>query len=282
MVEIPAVDGYRLVGSLFKPSGDLHRTVTIAPAMGVGQKFYHPFALFLANRGFTVLTFDYRGIGASAHEHARLSQANLYQWGRDDIAGVLSWLTELRHKDHLLYVGHSAGTQLLGLTPAVKKIRGLVAVTAPNGYWRLWSSGERFKLFLYWYLVFPITTSLLGYFPAKRLGLGLDLPCGVARDWTRWARTPGYVVDERGQLMLENFQALHGPILAYSFTDDARAPANSVSKLLKYFSGASIEHRQIQPSQLGVNSIGHMGFFRESETLRTTLWTETSDWLASV
>ena len=89
------------------------------------------------------------------------------------------------------------------------------------------------------------------------------------------------MVDERGQLVLENFQALHGSILAYSFTDDARDPASSVSELLKYFKNASIEHREIQPSQLGIHSIDPMGFFRESETIRTTLWAETSDWLAS-
>jgi predicted alpha/beta hydrolase len=280
-VEIPATDGCRLIGSLFKPRNDFRRAVIIAPAMGVGQTYYHPFARFLADRGFTVLTFDYRGIGASAREPARSSRARLYHWGRADIAGVLAWMAKLQSNDRLLYIGHSVGTQLLGLTPAVEKIQGLVAVTAPKGYWRLWPSGERLKLFLYWYVVFPMATRLLGYFPARRLGLGLDLPGGVARDWTRWARSPGYVVDEHGRPVLEHFQAIHGPILAYSFTDDARAPAKTVTELLKCFSNASVEHRQIRPAQLGVAAIGHMGFFRESETLRTTLWKEISDWLAA-
>jgi predicted alpha/beta hydrolase len=281
-VEIPTTDDYCLIGSLFQPRNDLRRVVIIAPAMGVGQTFYHYFARFLENRGFTVLTFDYRGIGASATGSARSSQADLYQWGRIDIASVISWIIKRRPEDRLLYVGHSVGTQLLGLTPAVQKIQGLVAVTAPNGYWRLWSGSERLKLFLYWHIAFPLATSILGYFPAKRLGLGLDLPGGIARDWTRWARTPGYVVDEQGQPILEHFQSLRGPVLAYSFTDDARAISRSVTELLSCFSSASVEHHQIDPAKLGLAAIGHMGYFRDSETLRTTLWTETSDWLSAV
>jgi predicted alpha/beta hydrolase len=137
-------------------------------------------------------------------------------------------------------------------------------------------------MFLYWYLAFPLATGVLGYFPAKRLGLGLDLPGGVARDWTRWARTPGYVVDESGQPMLEYFESLSGPVLAYSFTDDTRAIARAVTELLRRFSNASVEHRSIDPAELGVAAIGHTGFFRESETLRSTLWTDTLDWLSTV
>jgi predicted alpha/beta hydrolase len=281
-VEIPTADGRYLVGSHFRPAGDLRRAVVIAPAMGVGQTFYHSFARFLANRGFTVLTFDYRGIGASARESARSSRASLYDWGSTDIAGVLSWMAERQPDDRLLYVGHSVGVQALGLTPAIRKIQGLVAITAPNGYWRLWSGRERVKLAFCWYVAFPMATGILGYFPAKRLGLGLDLPGRVARDWTRWARTPGYVVDERGRPVREHFQSFHGPVLAYSFTDDVRAVPRSITELLSYFSNAAIEHRQMEPAQLGVVSIGHMGFFRESEAIRTTLWTETSDWLAAV
>lgn len=278
-VEIPAADGFCLNGTLFERDGDVDRVVTLAPAMGAGQAFYHPFARFLASCGFAVLTFDYRGMGASTAEPARSSQATLYQWGRDDIAGVLAWLSKQRPKDRLLYVGHSVGIQLLGLTPAINQIQGLVAVTSPNGYWRLWPLGARIKLLLYWYVVFPIAVGLLGYFPARRLGLGLDLPGGVARDWARWARSPGYVVDEHGQPLREYFQSFRGPILAYSFADDSRAPVNTVTALLKCFSNASVEHRHIHPAQIGVKAIGHVGFFRESEALRTTLWTETAEWL---
>lgn len=278
-VEIPATDGYRLGGTLFSPGRGLGRVVAIAPAMGAGQTFYQPFARFLASRGFAALTFDYRGIGASAREPARASGATLYEWGRHDIAGVLAWISKRRPEDRLLYVGHSVGIQLLGVTTAIQQIQALVAVASPAGYWRLWPLAERIKLLLYWYAVFPVALRLLGYFPAKLLGLGLDLPGGVARDWARWARTPGYVVDERGQPLREHFLAFRGPILAYSFADDSRAPANTVAELLSYFANASVEHRHIRPAELGVATIGHVGFFRESETLRTTLWTETAAWL---
>lgn len=281
-MEIPTPDDRRLTGSLFLPKDDIRRTVIIAPAMGVGQTFYRYFARFLADHGFTALTFDYRDMGASARGSTKSSEADLYQWGRIDVASVISWITEQKPGDCLLYVGHSVGTQLLGLTPAVQNIQGLVAVTAPNGYWRLWSGKERLKVFLYWYVAFPLATGVLGYFPAKRLGLGLDLPGGVARDWTRWARTPGYVVDESGRPILEHFQSFRGSVLGYSFTDDTRAIERAVTELLGCFTRASVEHRHIDPAQFGMAAIGHMGFFRESDTLRTTLWNDTLGWLSTV
>jgi predicted alpha/beta hydrolase len=280
-VEIPATDGRILTGALFRPREDRRRSVIIAPAMGVGQTFYHNFARFLVDRGFTVLTFDYRGMGASARGPARSSRASLYDWGRKDVPGVLTWLAEKRQGDRMLWVGHSMGTQILGLVPSVGKIHGLVAVTAPNGYWGIWSGWSRLEYRLIWTLGFPAATGLLGFFPARKLGLGLDLPGGVARDWSCWARNPGYVVDEQSLPVRENFASFRGRLLAYSFHDDRRATREAVAALLEYFTnGGGVDHRHVRPSQFGLAPVGHVGYFRDGKRMRETLWTETADWLA--
>ena len=281
-VEFPAADGRQLTGALFQPGQDRRRTVVIAPAMGAGQTYYHDFSRFLADRGFTVLTFDYRGIGASARGPARSSRATLYDWGRKDVPGVLDWLSTERPGDRLLWVGHSIGTQMLGLTPSIGKIQGLVAITAPSGYWGLWSGWTRWKYFLIWTLGFPAAVNLLGYFPARKLGQGLDLPGGVARDWSRWACNPWYVIDEAGQPVVENFASYRNPVLAYSFTDDRRATLEAVVALLDRFRDAPVDHRHVRPAHFGLEPIGHMGFFRDRGPLRDTLWAETADWLGSV
>src|SRR5476649_328120 len=73
-VAIPCRDGYRLVGRLWRPAhGCGSGTVIVNPATGVLARYYHHFARFLTEQGFTVLTYDYRGIGESRPRRLRRS-----------------------------------------------------------------------------------------------------------------------------------------------------------------------------------------------------------------
>ena len=74
-MELTARDGYRLGATLFRPAASNGRAVMIMAATGVPQEYYAKFAAFLAERGFTVLTFDYRGIGRSRHAPLRSIKA---------------------------------------------------------------------------------------------------------------------------------------------------------------------------------------------------------------
>jgi hypothetical protein len=62
-----AHDGLRLAASIFEPEcmEDALATVLVASATGVKRHFYNKFATFLAENGFVVMSFDYRGIGDS-------------------------------------------------------------------------------------------------------------------------------------------------------------------------------------------------------------------------
>ena len=64
-VEFAARDGLSIGGTLYRPAGPGGLAVQMQSAAGVPQGFYAKFASYLAGRGFTVLTFDYRGIGRS-------------------------------------------------------------------------------------------------------------------------------------------------------------------------------------------------------------------------
>src|SRR5215475_5986623 len=64
-ITIPAVDGYELAATLFLPRGAKRHAVLISSATAVPRKIYRGFAGYLARRGCTVLTYDYRGIGGS-------------------------------------------------------------------------------------------------------------------------------------------------------------------------------------------------------------------------
>jgi hypothetical protein len=62
-----AADGVKLAGTWFVPEPARRSSVAVLIVCGAGipARFYDHFARYLAARGATVLSFDYRGIGAS-------------------------------------------------------------------------------------------------------------------------------------------------------------------------------------------------------------------------
>ena len=76
-------DGAALVFRTFRSPITPKAAVIIPCAMGVGQKFYTRFAQWLAGQGYHVTTFDYRGIGFSAHSQSwRSAGRRIEQWRR--------------------------------------------------------------------------------------------------------------------------------------------------------------------------------------------------------
>ena len=91
--DIRADDGTKLQAHEFEPGGPPRSHVLIAGGLGIAQRFYAPFASWLAGRGHRVLTFDLRGMGASrAPEHRRSLRglnADLLTWARQDFAAAV-------------------------------------------------------------------------------------------------------------------------------------------------------------------------------------------------
>src|SRR3954465_1875769 len=103
-VALRAADGHAIGATVF---GNGPRAALIMPATGVPQSYYAKYAAYLAERGFTVLTFDYRGIGRSLSGHVRNVRACMQDWALLDAAAAFAHLGE--RKIHV--VGHSFGGQ---------------------------------------------------------------------------------------------------------------------------------------------------------------------------
>ena len=86
----------------------------IQAATGVKQEYYARFAAYLAGRDFTVLTFDYRGIGRSRPASLRGFTATMSDWALLDAAAALDFLESNSHAGKILAVGHSFGGQEIG------------------------------------------------------------------------------------------------------------------------------------------------------------------------
>lgn len=186
-ISVTAADGFKLAASLYEPPASNGRAVLINSAMAVKRRFYQKFASFLAQQDFTVLTYDYRGVGGSSPARLRGFAAHLWQWGETDQGAVIGWLSDRYPAHKFLVVGHSVGGQIVGLTPYNSRIAGLFGVAPQSGYWKLWPTWPlKLRMFLLWYAVIPGTVWLLGYFPGSKLGLREDLPAGVVSEWARW------------------------------------------------------------------------------------------------
>src|SRR5699024_10878030 len=64
-VRVPVAAAGQIAGTLWLPDGAISGAVTIHPATAVRERLYAGFATYLTEHGFAVLTYDYRGTGAS-------------------------------------------------------------------------------------------------------------------------------------------------------------------------------------------------------------------------
>lgn len=267
-ITLTARDGYEL-GATVYGTGD--RAVLILPATGVPQSYYAKFAAYLADRRFTVLTFDYRGIGRSLRTNVRKVPARMQDWGSLDAAAAFAHLGERK----ILVVGHSFGGQALGLLPDPARISAALVVGSQSGYWKNWPALGRAWMWPATHIGLPLVSRLYGYFPGSRLGFGEDLPAGVAQQWASWCRHPRYLVGSLG--VDAQYARVRTPIRAYAISDDAFAPLRAVEALRALYPNAQWETRRVRPADVGARSVGHFGFFRER--FRDSLWRETADWL---
>ncbi len=278
-LEIPAVDGLALSARCFAPAGVVRGAVLINPATGVRKGYYQPFGEFLAERGWQVVTFDNRGIGGSRPRKLRGYEARMQDWAERDSEGVLRWMSKQFAGLPLGLVGHSFGGQSLGLLPSATRLRGALLVATQSGYWGHWSGLQRIRVLFLWYVLIPVLTSVLGYLPAKRLGIGEDQPAGVARQWAYWGRHRDYILRDGHPEWRAGYDSLELPILAISLADDPYAPNRAATAILSLYRNAQVEHRHLDPREHDLGTIGHFGFFRP--LFRETLWAEAEEWLRS-
>ena len=267
---IGAVDGLELGATLFHPTRAARGTVIVNGATGVPASYYSSFAEHLAASGLRVVTYDYRGVGASRPDSLRGFSATMSDWAELDARSVLGHVRERFGDSPLFWLGHSFGGQALGLIDDAREVTGAVLVGSQFGDLSFWPLPDRLKLSVLLGGLLPAVTRGFGYLPGA-IGVGEDLPKGVAEEWARWCLTRGYFL-EAHPVARRRFARFDKPTLLFSMSDDDFAPEPAVAQLMALLSSAPLEHRRVIPSELGVEAIGHFGFFRPRFT--DTLWRE--------
>ncbi len=264
-----------LGGRVYEPAaGEPVANLLIMGAVGVPQRFYAAFSQYVAEAGYRVLTFDYRGIGRSRPDSLRGFDAYLSDWVERDYPAALGWLLDHHSEVPSLALGHSLGGQAVALTPLARSLRGVITVASQNGYYGNFDKPWRMQLM--WRVLLPSLTHTFGYLPGWS-GVGADLPNGVAKEWASWCLSSEYFLTSHPEYRAP-MAAFDKPMLAYSFEDDSYAPLANVRWLHARYERACLEHRHLRAQELGLPRIGHFGFFRPSAQV---LWAEAVDFLSA-
>jgi len=224
-------------------------------------------AQFLACKGMPVLTFDYRGIGASRRGSMKDIDAGVETWATLDLDAALVTARIGFPLAPLCVVAHSFGGLLIGAAAISSNIERIVFLGPHTGYWGDYGPRWRWLLYATWHAFMPIITKLIGYFPGRALRLGEDLPRKFALDWAD-RRQPSLIKTAEQQRrfgdLLERFKDISASALAVTVTDDAFAPPAAANRLLSLYPNLVVSHISVTPMNLCQPRLGHTAFLRQS------------------
>jgi predicted alpha/beta hydrolase len=276
-VRVRALDGYELGGYFYDAKNPSPALVAVLHCgAGIRALRYRRFAAYLAESGIPTLSYDYRGIGVSRPRALRGFRASIEDWSEYDCGGAIAWMRERYPRAKIIGMAHSIGALMVGGAHNSAEQSQLVLIGGHTGYYGDYHPRYRLPMTAVWHAVMPAVTMVMGYFPARRLGLGEDLPARVALQWagrrTGDLRPAGSGSGfERVQTLLDRCAALQRPAMLVSVTDDAFATASGTKRLLSFYPRLfPLRHIEYSPADAGTRRIGHFGFF--GRRAGTALW----------
>lgn len=271
-------DGITLAASLFR--ADTHSfkgcTLIVSSATGISRKFYSRYSKYMSDKGFDVITYDYRGIAESRPKKLKGFKADFTAWGQKDFSSVIKKTKDLFPNNRICVLGHSIGGTIFGMTPDCKSIEGVIMIGAQTSYYKDWPKKYRVKLYLLWHVFMPLLTEIFGFFPGKTLKMMEDIPKGVVKQWNERKRSPSMIK----QLHEKNIELFYGTysnrLLTLFIEDDFIGTSSAVDRVVELFSNADKYYEVVKPSDYSVQSVGHFGFFRKE--FEDKLWPKTVEW----
>lgn len=195
---------------------------------------------------------------------------------RHDLAAVEALLEE-ELGVAAAWVGHSyGGLYIIGALANHWLRSGQVSAVAVFG--TQFRDGQRFLRFrpLTWF--FRTLVKTLGYFPARRLGMGPeDEPPGVMTEALYWKST-GRWEGEEGLRYEEGLHALCVPVLAYAGAADTTDPASGCREFYEALGSPCKEFRLLGKEAGFSRDYGHVDML-VSKQAQQEVWPDLAKWL---
>ena len=276
-VQVETLDGRTLAAKLYAPHTP-KALMLINAATGFRKEFYEPFAVESARQGWAVLTYDYRGIGASREGPARKEDATMLAWGEFDVPAAARALARFFPGLPLDVVGHSVGGHFLGFIPHDLGMRSVALLSSGSGYWGRHAAPNKYMYWAFWRVMGPFWLATRGMIPKGLMWRGDDLPPGVFKQWRDWGVRIDYFRDAMAEAgHLNKFQSFTRPIRAWVPEDDPIATREAVRWLLNQYEHAPSEMRSVRAKDVQIGQIGHAGLFHPE--LHDTFWPHVWRWL---
>lgn len=255
-------DSFSITAHLFVPDKSNRKFLLINSATGVRQQVYFSFAKYFSEKGFTVLTYDYRGIGLSKPKQMKGFNASMRIWGTQDYKAVTDYI-QLNFNDFQKYgLGHSVGALILGMNEDSRIFNEFVFVGTQNAFVGHLKFRTKIEACLGFGIVQPLTTALLGYFPAHWFGLGESLPKNCAYDWRTLIlnrKSTNGLLDKTDDYS----KTLKQKVFVIRAEDDVWLTEKGVKSLLNdTYPNLKPTYRLVKTSESEKKEIGHVNFFR--------------------
>lgn len=266
-IQFSAEDGTLLSGQLLAAEQP-KALVLLNPGTATPMRYYLPFAGFLASQGFSVFLWNYRGFDESRQGSLAGSAIEFTDVGQHDMPAAIARAKELAGDLPLYCIGHSAGGQQIGFAHNVNLLEGMLAVAVSTGYTGSMPLGYRLKAHFFFKLLGPVSSRLVGYVAAKRLGIMEDLPAGLVKEWGRWCSKPDFFFDPlfaRDKPHLAGYRTLKFPVHVLTADDDEISTEFNTRSLWKHIrTQTPVEFVRYRAAEAPGGHIGHFGYFRRS------------------
>lgn len=255
---------------VFEPQTSNGKLLLINSATGVKQQIYFSFSQYLAKNGFTVITYDYRGIGESKPKKMRGFNASMRIWGTIDFKTVTNFIQQ-EYSDHTKFcLGHSVGALILGMNDYSKSFEKFIFVGTQDAYIGNLKFTVAVTALLGFGIALPVMTNFFGYFPAHRFGLGESLPKGVAFDWQTLILNKKSTSKLYEKIGGNSSKDLNREVFITHAEDDTWVTQKGMQNLLKnVYPNIKKTYREIKISESEKGEIGHVNFFR---SFNKSLW----------
>ncbi len=276
-ISILTSDHYEITATVFEPETPNRKLLLVNSATGVKQQTYYDFAAFFAKKGYTVITYDYRGISLSKPEKMKGFEANMRMWGNTDYKAVTDYIQKEYPQYQKFLIGHSVGALILGMNTDSVLFEKFCFVATQHTYFGHLKPSVQLMSLLGFGLYQPIITRLKGYFETQLINLGESLPKGVSDDWRTLILHPKSV-----NKLLEktpNYSKNLTQEVLYLHMEDDNWITDTGMKLLmeETFHKMKPTYRTVKVSESTGEAIGHINFFRSKHQ---QLWNIVLDWFS--